>query len=174
MHTAFRLSSSGSLIHNNGNPQTGITSIYLDAVIVLFALSFDKTNELFRILFRIGIRKGVTTVVPNLFVVQVFCQCRYVRSGPSSQFEWFFHIEVCLFPLFPRLRVQWCPGSKLCLMKLQQRRPDPELVTIEERSVTAPVLMWPVGIIHITPDTNIMKFHQTRPENGIPCQKSVK
>ena len=66
---------------------TGCFVINLDAVIVLFVLPFNKTNELFRILFRIGIRKGVTTVVPNLFVIQVFCQCRNVRFGPSSQFE---------------------------------------------------------------------------------------
>ena len=49
--------------------------INLGAVIVLFALPFNETDELLCILFCIRIRKGVTAVVSNLFIVQVFCQC---------------------------------------------------------------------------------------------------
>ena len=41
--------------------------IDLDAVIILFALSFNKTYELLCILFRIGIRKSITAIVPKSF-----------------------------------------------------------------------------------------------------------
>ena len=62
--------------------------INLEAVIVLLTFSFNKTNKLFCILFYLGIRKAITTVVPNLFIVQEFRQCRYIHSGPFSQFDW--------------------------------------------------------------------------------------
>ena len=77
-------------LYVRASDETDITCgfvIYLDAVIALLALPFNETDELLSILFRIGIRKGVTAVVPDLFVVQVFCQCRYVCFGPSPQFE---------------------------------------------------------------------------------------
>ena len=76
----------------------------------LFALFFNNANKLFCILFCLGIRKGVTTVVPNLFIVQVSCQCRYVRSVPVSQFEWFYCLDFIV-----RLQVSdhltWIPDS---------------------------------------------------------------